>query len=505
MNNSLDLLKPADYNPRRITPAQKEALRRSYEKFGDLSGVILNRRTGTLVGGHQRISLFRASTNAKIETKPHKDRTGTVSIGYVVVPRENGGTTRIPYRVVDWDGKTEMAANVAANSAGGEFDEQKLGYVLSTLQKGKFAIEDIPLGSNEWRSSIRAFELSQERESEKGGKTDKDQPEAPTLTKAEQAVQRRAWKKMLQEWHEHVQSIPKLKSPTPNITRGALIVQFIEALLEGKKISRLATTAYVPHRLFVPGDKEPVSKLFGAAVADQGVLDSVIWYARSLGQNASLDKFLSGTLAIHGHRAPADFPADLALSLIEEFCRRGSRILDPCHGWGGRMLGFMLSRRAAEYVGFDVDPKTYAGVKQMYQDLVPFAGLPKKATTFLKPFEKAKLTPRSFDFALTSPPYFDTERYDGAESSWKQYKNFDAWVQGFYGPLIKKVHDALKPGASFCLQVGSQSYPLEAKAKEIAPKVGFKWIETRPTSMVNNYTATEADKGEVVVVLKRIK
>jgi hypothetical protein len=48
-------LKPAAYNPRCISDTELETLKRSLHDFGDLSGIVVNVRTGNLVGGHQRI------------------------------------------------------------------------------------------------------------------------------------------------------------------------------------------------------------------------------------------------------------------------------------------------------------------------------------------------------------------------------------------------------------------------------------------------------------------
>lgn len=45
---------------------------------------------------------------------------------------------RFVYRVVDWDAQTEMAAMVAANKHGGDWDELKLKEVLSSLKASDF-------------------------------------------------------------------------------------------------------------------------------------------------------------------------------------------------------------------------------------------------------------------------------------------------------------------------------------------------------------------------------
>ena len=55
-------LLPADYNPRRdLKPGdpEYEKLKRSIEQFGYVDPVIWNKRTGRVVGGHQRLKVLK--------------------------------------------------------------------------------------------------------------------------------------------------------------------------------------------------------------------------------------------------------------------------------------------------------------------------------------------------------------------------------------------------------------------------------------------------------------
>lgn len=51
----LEDLKGNPKNPRKVTEAKLAQLKRSLEEFGDLGGVVWNRRTKRLVSGHQRL------------------------------------------------------------------------------------------------------------------------------------------------------------------------------------------------------------------------------------------------------------------------------------------------------------------------------------------------------------------------------------------------------------------------------------------------------------------
>ena len=134
----IEELREADYNPRIISTKRLENLNNSLNTYGDLSGIVFNVHTKTLISGHQRLKNFRSNgKNVRIETKQVTDAFGTVAEGYVVV-KTDAGTLRIPYREVKWsDKKAEMAANIAANARGGDFDNGKLAILLDKLQTSR--------------------------------------------------------------------------------------------------------------------------------------------------------------------------------------------------------------------------------------------------------------------------------------------------------------------------------------------------------------------------------
>ena len=58
VKKKIEDLRPASYNPRKdLKPGDKEyeKLKRSITEFGYVEPVIWNERTGTVVGGHQRL------------------------------------------------------------------------------------------------------------------------------------------------------------------------------------------------------------------------------------------------------------------------------------------------------------------------------------------------------------------------------------------------------------------------------------------------------------------
>ena len=115
-------LNPNEENPRTITKMQKKRLKKSMDQFGDLSGIVFNRQTKRLVGGHQRTSMLPPELTISIENQYEvPTRTGTVAEGYI----EHDGE-KLKYREVDWDETTEKMANLAANKHGGTWETDKL-------------------------------------------------------------------------------------------------------------------------------------------------------------------------------------------------------------------------------------------------------------------------------------------------------------------------------------------------------------------------------------------
>jgi hypothetical protein len=126
-------LRPDPANPNRMAPEDKARMAKSLAEFGDLSGVILNRRTGLLIGGHQRADVL---TGAEIHVvdldAPEPD--GTVGRGYLI----HAGR-RYSLRVVDWSPDKAHAALLAANRFGrvGQDEAALLKDLLESLDDGQ--------------------------------------------------------------------------------------------------------------------------------------------------------------------------------------------------------------------------------------------------------------------------------------------------------------------------------------------------------------------------------
>ena len=467
-------LKPYARNARTHSPEQLGKLRASLARYGWTNAILT---AGDLVlAGHARLqaAIEMLRIGQAIARNPDPESCPTVDLSHL------SEADRRAYILAD---------NRLAEDAGWDKDLLRLEFA--------------DLSASGLDMSITGFNLDEITDLLSSDASDTAPDSEPELTPAQDDAMDMAWSRAITDWRSIIASAAERQWLSTSFTKGTLAVLYLRALFYGDDIPRGATLAYTPSRVSTNGDKGPVIEALAAALEPDGrnVRNSIRWASV---QKPGFDKFIgTSSLPIHGRRLPNDFPALLARDLIDEFCPPGGSVLDPCHGWGGRCLGFLLSA-ASRYDGYDPAPETSAGVMQMFADLSVLTPDRVKIAHFAqRPFERAALKAASFDVALTSPPYFDTEKYDGDTSSWRTYPTFDTWVKGFYEPLIAKTQRALKPGGVFVLQVGSQTYPLKETALVLAARCGFVHDGTRHTHMINNRAGTEPDDGEVAIILRK--
>lgn len=119
----INQLIPADYNPRKdLKPGdpEYEKLKRSIHEFGYVDPIIWNKQTGHVIGGHQRLKILQAE-----------------------------GLTEVDCVVVDFDEAKEKALNVALNKISGDWDQAKLGLLISDLEASAFDVSLTGFDENE--------------------------------------------------------------------------------------------------------------------------------------------------------------------------------------------------------------------------------------------------------------------------------------------------------------------------------------------------------------------
>lgn len=190
-------------------------------------------------------------------------------------------------------------------------------------------------------------------------------------------------------------------------------------------------------------------------------------------------------------RTPTVFRPTVTKFLCERYGCPGGTVYDPCSGYGGRLLGAILS--GMFYVGVDADPDTVKG----NMALAEAVGAREAATVHVGQAECFD-APES-NLVLTSPPYFNRERYLGERQSWVRHgDSFESWVSGFFTPMVERAVIGLKPGGHLVLNVaniraGRRVFPLVARAMEVVQATGLSHVETleMPLAAINRRAPVE--------------
>ena len=234
------------------------------------------------------------------------------------------------------------------------------------------------------------------------------------------------------------------------------IIEYIN-LCKGQNTCQKTSLLFNPHRLDTKTNysKSSIYESLNNKLFINGLSRA------SLFKNGKVNELLYQViqLEINGISYINEFPPHKARDLAYQFgLNSGSKILDSCAGWGGRMLGFSVV--CNNYEAFEPSTKTYNGLLKLGKFIQGFRK-EFNPTIHCLPFEESRLRKNKYDFAMTSPPYYDTEKYSEEKTnSLNKYKTFEKWVDGFYLPLIEKTMEALNPGGTFVLNIGSRKYPL---------------------------------------------
>lgn len=120
---SLAEMKPAPYNPRKdLKPGdpEYEQLKRSIQKFDYVDPLIVNTRTGHVVGGHQRLKILK-----------------------------DLGWTEALVSVIDVDDEHEKALNLALNRVQGAWNEPALAALLEELRLQNWNVTELGFSDEE--------------------------------------------------------------------------------------------------------------------------------------------------------------------------------------------------------------------------------------------------------------------------------------------------------------------------------------------------------------------
>jgi hypothetical protein len=161
------------------------------------------------------------------------------------------------------------------------------------------------------------------------------------------------------------------------------------------------------------------------------------------------------------------------------------RVLDPCIGWGGRMLGTLAAAADTFYMGCEPDPTTAEALNNIIIDPAVPEHTRDRVDLRNKTIEDTMLEIQAmpkFDMVITSPPYFNLEIYTAGDQSTLKFPTWDDWVTKWLKPTILGCLATLKPDGTSCWSVKNfktnKAYPLADTVKKIHTDAGWRLAKT---------------------------
>ena len=426
-----DLNSPS-WNPRYITDEDFRKLKNSIETFGYVDPIIVNKYNMNIVGGNQRYQALK--------------KLGYETIDVVFIDEPN----------LD----KEKALNISLNKISGDWDTEKLNTLLEEI---KLSEVDVTLTGFD-DTEIKEFDDLMEF-------NDYDENSAEEINNESNSFEKnddifyfpkeeimddivKYWKRYdnLDEFVENIIDIPSAKHQFNRLCQGYN--------KEGYNISLL----FNPHRLLIPTwkekgifygfqDDEKYKKQFARYLVNiNNKVQPYCLYHRHMG------------LGHKGYMYVQEFPPYIARDIYKRYCSDGDKILNPCGGWGGRLIGLASCMwENIEYWETEPSTKTYNGLVKLKE----FLNLNDNYKQFNVPFEKLKIPKEYFDFVFTSPPYFDTERYSEEETqSYVGKESYEEWRDDFLYVMLDKIVYGMKSNSSCLLNIGKNRFPMDIDIKD---------------------------------------
>ena len=130
-------IKLDDENPRSISDEAKLKLQESIKEFSDLSSIVFNKTTNTLVSGHQRLKALQ-----ELYPNLQTEKTDDPNILNLVFLNDSNVkiNTGFKIRIVEWSKEKQKAGNIIANDEriSGDWHHDKLANIFETYDLEEF-------------------------------------------------------------------------------------------------------------------------------------------------------------------------------------------------------------------------------------------------------------------------------------------------------------------------------------------------------------------------------
>lgn len=220
------------------------------------------------------------------------------------------------------------------------------------------------------------------------------------------------------------------------------------------------------------------------AFIDDKIFRKVITKRLKMGTYMSNSGILKMLKIYSGVQGVSNFRPTAAAAIYERYAPNGV-VWDMSGGWGGRMLGAIISS-VNKYIVTEPSTKTHQGLVNLAND---FGGM-KQFIITCSGSEDYIPSKESLDLCFTSPPYYDLEEYcDEKTQSYIKFNTKQSWVEGFLKPTFENCYYGLKPKKYMLINIadpkGKHSVNLEEETIRVAKEVGFKYVGEHKLALSN--------------------
>ena len=166
-------------------------------------------------------------------------------------------------------------------------------------------------------------------------------------------------------------------------------------------------------------------------------------------------------------------------------------IYDPCMGWGHRLLG----AKDITYIGNDTCLETYQGNLNISKYFKM-----KNKIFYNNPAEEF-IPEHNYDAIFTCPPYFNTEKYNGENTSTEKYPDYESWLKGWWRKVIQ--NSLIRNPKYFAFVINNR---YKEDMKSICIQEGLTILEEIPVgkNSLNHFQrlVNTSLKGEFLLIFK---
>lgn len=215
-----------------------------------------------------------------------------------------------------------------------------------------------------------------------------------------------------------------------------------------------------------------------------------------------------------GGNVATNFSPMKAKALYEKYCPENSVIYDYACGFGGRMLGALSSKKNYTYIGVEPCMETYMHLNELGLNVESVTNRKNSYQLMCMGSEDYKGEKNSIDFAFSSPPYFNLEKYSNEPTQcYNKFTDINVWLESYVRPTIENIYYMLKNNRYYAVnisdfKIGNKEVKYVEKWKEISNEIGFRYVENIPMKLQSRrgsgHNKNGLNKEEGIFIFEKI-